>query len=419
MNLQAVSEHRFHVCPDGSVWTSGSFGAAFWRNYLPVFDAVRVVARLKPVRLPSPDWIRADDQGISFEPIPHYHGPAQFVARFVPVIRALHRAMENRDAVLLRVPATLANLICPSLVRAGRPYGVEVVGDPYEVYAPGAASHPLRPLFRWWFTHSMKTQCRHAAASAYVTAANLPLRYPVKPGDARQVCVTYSDVELPPDAFAGPFGAGELCRRRWDVVFAGSLDQRYKGLDTLLRALSVCHARGVPLTCCVIGAGRHEPEYRSLASRLGLGTEVHFAGQVPGSSAVREYLDQSKVFVLPSRTEGMPRALLEAMARGLPCVGSSVGGIPEVLAPPSLVPPEDFNALAYRLILLLSSPAHLEAESIRNHQRANCFAEAEMCQHRTRFLTALREATESWNPGAALAESGFPAPLGSIRQADQ
>ena len=62
---------------------------------------------------------------------------------------------------------------------------------------------------------------------------------------------------------------------------------------------------------------------------------------------VTEQLDAADVFVLPSRQEGLPRAMIEAMARSLPCVGSDVGGISELI-PDWVVPPNDPQALALK-----------------------------------------------------------------------
>ena len=78
----------------------------------------------------------------------------------------------------------------------------------------------------------------------------------------------------------------------------------------------------------MIGEGRYRGELQQLAT--GLGVDTHFTSQLKRAEVMTQ-LDRADLFVLASRTEGLPRALLEAMARGLPCVATRVGGIPELL----------------------------------------------------------------------------------------
>ena len=88
-----------------------------------------------------------------------------------------------------------------------------------------------------------------------------------------------------------------------------------------------------------MGDGRHRAELESLARTSGISAATKFLGELPNGEAIREQLDQATLMVLPSRTEGLPRVIIEAMARAVPCVASNVGGIPELLDPRYLVPP--------------------------------------------------------------------------------
>ena len=72
----------------------------------------------------------------------------------------------------------------------------------------------------------------------------------------------------------------------------------------------------------VVGGGRCQAVLEEQARRLGLSDRVFFAGNVPGTEAVRGYLDRADLFVLPSRHEGLPGAMIE------PCIGSDVGAFP-------------------------------------------------------------------------------------------
>ena len=93
---------------------------------------------------------------------------------------------------------------------------------------------------------------------------------------------------------------------------------------------------------------------------------------------MRTELDQADVFVLASRTEGLPSAMIEAMARGLACVGTRVGGIPELLPAEASVPPNDPSALADALARAAADPEHRSAMQHRNLERARAFSRANL-----------------------------------------
>jgi glycosyltransferase involved in cell wall biosynthesis len=133
-------------------------------------------------------------------------------------------------------------------------------------------------------------------------------------------------------------GLGARALDRWDARVALGLDQaalvigsaarfdEVKQLDLLLRALAAIPrpSFGVAL----IGHGPEEPRLRRLTRELGLEQRVTFAGEIPEAAALFPAFD---VFATPSRKEGLPLAVLEAMAVGLPVVASDIPAHREVL----------------------------------------------------------------------------------------
>jgi len=109
--------------------------------------------------------------------------------------------------------------------------------------------------------------------------------------------------------------------------------------------------------------------------------------------------------VLPSHQEGLPRAALEAMARGLPCIGSTVGGFPELLAAADLVPPGSAPALARAISAVLGDPDRRRDMSARNLARAQDFRDHLLQERRVAFLAHVRQHT-----AAALAHRPAVAP---------
>jgi glycosyltransferase involved in cell wall biosynthesis len=388
MDLTVALDFRFHTTPDGRVWTSTSFPHAFWTRYLEVFDRVRIVARVAAAASPQPGDRRVDGEGVSFSPVPFYLGPLQYLRKARAVRRAAVGAVGVRDAVILRVGSELAASIAPAMRRQSRPYGLEVVGDPHDAFAPGAIRHPLRPLLRWRYTRLLREQCAHGHGAAYVTETALQSRYPCP---AHMTAV--SDVELPAE-FWEPRSSEALSPRR--LIFVGSLEQMYKAPDVLLDAMAICVSRDPSFLLTMVGEGRHLAELQRRAAELGIAERVRFLGRLSGGRAVREELDRSSLFILPSRTEGLPRAMLEAMARGLPAIGSAVGGIPELLGPEDLVPAGDAEALARRILDVTADPRRMERMAARNRQKALEYRDENLRPRRVAFYRHIADATREW-----------------------
>lgn len=146
----------------------------------------------------------------------------------------------------------------------------------------------------------------------------------------------------------------------WRIVSVGRLTAQ-KGQDLLLRALPRVRTAAGPLALTLVGDGPDRARLEALAATLGLGDAVRFTGQVEN---VRPILAEADLFVLASRFEGHPLALLEAMDAALPIVATAVAGNADTLRAGEglLVPPEDPEALAEAMASLLvdrEGAAHL------------------------------------------------------------
>jgi glycosyltransferase involved in cell wall biosynthesis len=393
MILNVTIDHRFSHTPDGAMWTMTSFTYPFWKRYLTVFDHVRVVARVQEVSSAVPSWTRCDGEGVSFAAMPYYHGPLQYLQRMRKVQRAVRNAIGPRDAVILRLQGQISSCLRPWLRRTGHPYGVEVVGDPYDAFAPGYVTHPLRPLLRWWFPRRMREQIAGACAAAYVSEQALQRRYPPAP-DA--FSTYYSSIVLPDAALASTARSPQADQRSFTLIIVGTMDNLSKGPDTLIDAVATCVGEGLDLHLVLVGGGNYRQRLENQVSAVGLDGRVRFWGWLPAGEAVRTQLDQADLFVLPSRQEGVSRATIEAMARALPCIATTVGGTAELLPPEDMVPPGDVSALARRIREVVTNPERMARMSARNLEKAKEYREKVLRERWTAFYRHVRERTEAW-----------------------
>ncbi len=148
--------------------------------------------------------------------------------------------------------------------------------------------------------------------------------------------------------------------------------EKGKGLQTLLRALAGWQA---PWSLLMVGAGPLRAELPNFAAHLGIAERIRWVDRVP-PEALPRYYGVLDAFVLPSEThkgwkEQFGRVLVEAMACGVPVIGSSSGAIPEVIGDTGLVFPEgDARALAHSLDRLQRAPAKRALYATRGRSQA-------------------------------------------------
>ncbi|MGI6452439.1 MAG: glycosyltransferase family 4 protein [Syntrophomonadaceae bacterium] len=108
-----------------------------------------------------------------------------------------------------------------------------------------------------------------------------------------------------------------------------AVDVRYKGQEYVIQAIAELNRQGYNFEYHLAGGGDNS-FLKFVAERNGVLDKVKFLGPIPHEK-VFGYLDNIDIYIQPSNQEGMPRALIEAMSRACPCIGSSTGGIPELL----------------------------------------------------------------------------------------
>ncbi|UCE29308.1 MAG: glycosyltransferase [Candidatus Bathyarchaeota archaeon] len=135
-----------------------------------------------------------------------------------------------------------------------------------------------------------------------------------------------------------------LRRKNNEIITVAHLAS-IKGMPYLLQAMTFLKDGRL----IIIGDGPERTRLESMSASLGVNGRVFFKGWIAHDREFWGHLQQATVFVLPSLSEGRPRAVIEAMACGLPVVATDVGGIPEMVSDGVnglLVPPRDAKALA-------------------------------------------------------------------------
>ena len=341
IRLAIVDDNPFVALPDGqirpraatfhrfaeAVVAAGPFEPA--RYLIPVRDVESAEApALPPIDRERLQVVRTSP----FDGVSGYlsHVPS-LTWRNWPIIR---RSLAEADLVWIKAPASNALLALAATRRAHRPFFTWVAGSARAVVRGQRRSGPAGLV-------------AGMVAAGYDAVTGLLRRA----GPAIQLdeslftsVVTSEDVTTTrrrPPSDTGNTGALRL-------AWAGRMTAD-KGLDDLLAALALVRAGGLPATLDLVGDGPHRARLEERADELALNGAVRWHGYVGRRDVYLDLLRGADVFVLPSRAEGVPKTIVEAMAAGLPVVANAVGSIPALLDHGRLgmlVQPDDPRALA-------------------------------------------------------------------------
>lgn len=381
MEAVFVHDHMFHSGPGGGIYTGGKLPYVAFTRYLRAFDSLRVVGRVAAVA-DSAGLTRADGPNVTFSWLPNdlYRRPGWHALREAD--RVLRNIITPSRAVIVRLPSIAGVLASRQAIRVGAPWAAEVVGCPWEaLLTHGSRRAKLLAAPLALMTRYTVGRASHAL---YVTDAFLQRRYPC----GGLTCVASNvEVEAIPEEelealLTARRGRGKVELR---IGVIASLNAKYKGLETAFRALRSARDRlGRTVSFEILGGGDVAP-WRRLAESFDVGAQVRFIGTLPQGAPVRGWLGTLDLYVQPSLTEGLPRALVEAMSLGLPCLASSVGGIPELLDSECLHAPGDHRHMGDLVVRAARDLTWCEDVARRNHRVAQRFARAQLDERRTRF----------------------------------
>lgn len=355
MKLGFVFDTRFIKYNDNYYSTNLS-ASTLAERYLSVFDEMVVVGRYKEVsESPKGKLVQCNDDHIRFQCIKDEH-PLKRVLHFGSSNKVLKRALRECDAVICRGwRGTTTSR------KLGKPYMVEVVNCAWDSYWNhsflGKLVAPVMYMIR-------RITTKNAPYVQYVTNEFLQRRYPT---NGKSIGV--SDVALQENTSKDILSyrlekiSAKFPNEKIVIGTAAAVNVKFKGQRFVIKALAKLKKQGLTNFEYQMAGGGSNQKLKKLADKLGVSEQVVFKGSIIHDEIFSWY-DSLDIYIQPSLQEGLPRAMIEAMSRGLPCYGTRTGGIPELIDS-SCVCKNNYNIadkLAYFLITHTKEKAALMAE---------------------------------------------------------
>ena len=390
MDLVFVYEDKIAQDTDGSYYVGSAFSQSVFDRYLQHFDHITLLMRRADV---APDDTEAlsrmnkiDTGRIDVVLLPN---PNASIRSFLSL--KLRREFRNTvienitpdRAVIIRAPSESGAIAAKYCRRIGKPFLVEAVGCPWDSLWNHSLRGKVLAPFSWLkFRRTMK----HADYAVYVTDEFLQRRYPTLGKSA-----AISDVELQPVD-------GSVLEKRLEKIkshsgnvklaTAAAVNVSYKGQQYVIQALAKLKERGITNFEYHMAGGGDNTALKELAQRLNVADRVVFEGSLPHEQMFA-WLDDMDLYIQPSLQEGLPRAVVEAMSRGLPTLGSRTGGIPELLGEKCIFARKGVDELADMLPKI--SNEEMQTMAKNNFEHAKLFQKNILEAKRSAFYAEFAE----------------------------
>lgn len=389
MKLLVCSDGHLLRTPDGKVWCRSIYRYEFYKRYLDVFEDVRVFARCSDVDVVDEKFLRVDGDHVEVFPMPDYVGPVQLLKKCFAVSNAAKKALVGCSAALMRLPIASDAIVYRQL-KGKLPLAAEVTYDPLSDTSPNGLVGKLAGKVFLFMTRKI---CREINGVSYVTAYTIQNHIPSyakKCGETEtHFEASYSTAMLLKTYFAGPRKFDG--KRSFVIAHCNAAMNDYrKGEDIVLRVVKNLNDCGFDVSVNFVGDGTKRLEFEKMAFDLGIKPKVHFYGLLSKPEDVRNVLLNSDCFVFPTKAEGLPRGIIEAMAVGLPVLSTPVGGIPEIIDSQFLYAPTDVSAFTSQLKKWFDKPGSMNEVSERNFQKSLEFENEHLQKKRSSFYRKLR-----------------------------
>lgn len=318
------------------------------------------------------------DRNINLIEIPAFNRP-KLLLNYFKAKKIIENAILNFDVLVIRLPSTIGSIALKFAKKNNIRYIVEVVACPWDalwnynllgkIYAP-FAYFKLRNL--------VKT----SPYLIYVSKSFLQNRYP---SNGLQTSISNVILEnFDNNILAVKKIRYDSLKRDNNIIITtlAAVDVAYKGQKYVLRAIAKLKKKGYNLTYKIAGVGNNA-KLKQEVNVLNINENVEFLGFIDRDK-IFNLLDETDIYIQPSKTEGLPRAVIEAMSRGCLCLGTNTGGIPELLTKPFLFKKANVKSISEKIVELLNRN-DLTIESKLNYEKSKLYAKEVLENRRTMF----------------------------------
>ena len=296
-------------------------------RYYTVVDQLTVATRIEQINISyfEAHCEKIDLKGLNIIEVPNLMSPKNFFSLRLNAMEILNEAVKKSDLVFIRGGET-GNIVGNICIKNKKPYIFEISGCAWDSFW----NHGLDgKLIAPYMEIMVKKLARNASYVIYVTDKWLQKRYPCKCEFVNASNVYLSEMD---DEVWVKRSKKIIAKREDDLIIIGTtaaVNVKYKGQEYVIKAIAKLKKNGYKIKYELVGSGNQE-YLLSIAKRYKVEEIIDFKGTLTNQEVLK-WLDNIDIYAQPSKQEGLPRALVEAMSRGCLAIGSKTAGIPELI----------------------------------------------------------------------------------------
>lgn len=358
------------------------------KRYADNFEHVRLITRVKHV---TPDNLEMHNKLLPWEnveycAVPFFNSIGGLVKKYGEIRKCVKETVKGCQVALVRSPSLVGFIALMSLDK-NTPYGLEVVANPYEMYKGYKGLQKVQSIV---MHYAQKHYCKKASALAFVTKYSQQRIYEVN--KEKKFNAHYSSIELKKEFYNEFVSRNNFLDDKTVPVkiahVSNIITGNIKGHQEVLDVASKLQQKGLRVEVTFAGDGPDVEKYKNIAAVNNIA--VNFVGFID-KAQLRELLLNSDFFLFPSKSEGLPKVVIEAMAVSLPCIASNVGGIPELLPAESVFDSYDVDGMTNRILELASNKERYTENAHLMYNTALEYESSVLNERRRVFYKALKE----------------------------
>ena len=383
MKLTIIGRFQF-LKKDNKIFALPAYGYSYWEKYLERFDSLLIIGEPVKSYLINGSLVELQDNRISVVIVDPIERPKD-IFKTKSVRNELEKIIKNSDCIMVK-PSCRRGIISIKLCQKYNiPFFVELTGDVDKTLSE--RHNLIYFLYGKFLYHRIKKSIKKCQFGLYVTEQYLQRRYPI----SGEMCGCT-------DAIIPIAGDDVLSKRLEKIVsldkninigLIGYYHDKRKGIDLALKAISILKYKyNIEINLHILGTGEQvdRDKWYDFSKKISVDDLLYFDKPRIGSLEVAKWIDTMDLIILPSRSEGFPRAIAESMSRACPTITSNVCGLEEMVDKKWQHKCNDYKELAQMILEMISDKKNMEEAALFNFNKSKNYSFDYLLKKRNTFF---------------------------------